>query len=358
MKSKSKARAGSAGTVNVTVTTPGGTSAESSADHFTYIAGPSVESILPSSGPATGASKVTIKGKDFAADSTVTIGGATATEVKVAVDEEEITAKTPAGTPGAAAVIVSDGGGPSNTNVTFTYIAPPTVSSVAPKEGPEASGTAVTIKGTNLGASEVKFGSTKAPAPTKDTAGEIEVESPAGSAGTVNVTVTTPGGTSAESSADHFTYIAGPSVESILPSSGPATGASKVTIKGKDFAQNCTVTIGGATATEVKVAVDEEEITAKTPAGTPGAAAVIVSDGGGPSNTNVTFTYIAPPTVSSVAPEEGPEASGTAVTIKGTNLSGASEVKFGSTKAPAPAEDTAGEIEVESPALARRAPST
>ena len=200
---------------------PRGTSAESSADHFTYIAGPSVESILPSSGPATGASKVTIKGKDFAADSTVTIGGATATEVKVAVDQE-ITAKTPAGTPGAAAVIVSDGGGPSNTNVTFTYIAPPTVSSVAPKEGPEASGTAVTMKGTNLsGASEVKFGSTKAPAPTKDTAGEIEVESPAGSAGTVNVTVTTPGGTSAESSADHFTYIAGPSVESILPSSGP-----------------------------------------------------------------------------------------------------------------------------------------
>ena len=343
--------AGSAGTVNVTVTTPGGTSAESSADHFTYIAGPSVESILPSSGPATGASKVTIKGKDFAADSTVTIGGATATEVKVAVDEEEITAKTPAGTPGAAAVIVSDGGGPSNTNVTFTYIAPPTVSSVAPKEGPEASGTAVTIKGTNLsGASEVKFGSTKAPAPTKDTAGEIEVESPAGSAGTVNVTVTTPGGTSAESSADHFTYIAGPSVESILPSSGPATGASKVTIKGKDFAADSTVTIGGATATEVKVAVDEEEITAKTPAGTPGAAAVIVSDGGGPSNTNVTFTYIAPPTVSSVAPKEGPEASGTAVTIKGTNLSGASEVKFGSTKAPAPTKDTAGEIEVESPA--------
>ena len=45
-----------------------------------------------------------------------------------------------------------------------------------------------------------------------DTAGQIVVNNPAGTAGTVDVTVVTPGGTSPISAADQFTYVAVPAL--------------------------------------------------------------------------------------------------------------------------------------------------
>ena len=66
----------------------------------------------------------------------------------------------------------------------------------------------VTISGTNLaGATLVNFGSFAATIQS-DTATQIVVLSPAGAAGTVDVTVTTANGTSATSSADLFAYTA------------------------------------------------------------------------------------------------------------------------------------------------------
>jgi hypothetical protein len=84
---------------------------------------------------------------------------------------------------------------------------PPTVSAIAPNEGPRAGGTSVTITGTELtGASAVKFGATAAASFSVNSESSITAVSPPGT-GTVDVTVTTPGGTSATSSADQFTYV-------------------------------------------------------------------------------------------------------------------------------------------------------
>ncbi len=85
----------------------------------------------------------------------------------------------------------------------------PTVTSISPTSGPVAGGTSVTITGTNFtGATAVSFGSTAVTNGTVNSAGtQIVVTSPAASSsGTVYVTVTTPGGTSATSSASQFTY--------------------------------------------------------------------------------------------------------------------------------------------------------
>ena len=62
-----------------------------------------------------------------------------------------------------------------------------------------------------------------------------------------------------------------------------------------------------------------------------------VTTPGGTSATSAAdeYTYIPAPTVSKVEPTSGPAAGGTTVTITGTNLTGASEVKFGATKATA-----------------------
>jgi hypothetical protein len=82
----------------------------------------------------------------------------------------------------------------------------PTVTSVSPNSGLPAGGASVTISGTNFtGASVVKFGTTAAATFSVGSATQITATSPAGT-GTVDVTVTTPGGNSATSAADHFAY--------------------------------------------------------------------------------------------------------------------------------------------------------
>jgi hypothetical protein len=91
----------------------------------------------------------------------------------------------------------------------FVNVRQPTIRRVSPDKGPVGGGTTVTIHGTNFtGATAVKFGSTNATHLTVNSATSITAVSPAEMAGTVDVTVTTPGGTSATSSKGDFTFVA------------------------------------------------------------------------------------------------------------------------------------------------------
>src|SRR5436190_1533082 len=84
----------------------------------------------------------------------------------------------------------------------------PSVTSISPNSGPAAGGTPVIITGINfIGVTAVRFGGAAATSFTVTSATSIAATSPAGS-GTVDVTVTNSGGTSATSSADRFTYAA------------------------------------------------------------------------------------------------------------------------------------------------------
>jgi large repetitive protein len=83
----------------------------------------------------------------------------------------------------------------------------PTVTATAPTSGAALGSTSVAITGTNFtGATAVKFGSANALSFTVNNATSIAATSPAGS-GVVDVTVTTPSGTSATGVSDQFTYI-------------------------------------------------------------------------------------------------------------------------------------------------------
>ena len=83
----------------------------------------------------------------------------------------------------------------------------PTVTGLSPTGGTFFGGTTVTITGTNLtGTTVVTFGTSIATIVSVDSPTSITVESPSHSLGTVDVTVTTPIGTSADTSADDFTY--------------------------------------------------------------------------------------------------------------------------------------------------------
>jgi len=340
------------GTVDVRVTTAGGTSATSSADQFTYVPAPAVTSISPTAGPTGGGTTVTLTGTTFTGATAVNFGATPATGFSVN-SATSITATAPAGT-GTVDVRVTTAGGTSATSSAdqFTYVAAPTVTSISPTSGPTAGGTSVTLTGTHFtGATDVKFGATNATGFTVNSATSITATSPAGSAGTVDITVTTTGGTSATSSADQFTYVAAPTVTSISPTSGPTAGGTSVTLTGTHFTGATDVKFGATNATGFTVN-SATSITATSPAGSASTVDITVTTVGGTSATSSAdqFTYVAPPTVTAVTPNGGPLAGGTSVTLTGTNLTGATAVKFGLANAASFAVNSATSITATSPA--------
>ena len=321
---------GSAGLVPVTVTVNG--QSGSLANAFSYIAPPTVGSVTPNNGPASGGTAVTITGANFAAGASVTFGTASATNI-VVVNSTTITATTPAGNIGAASVTVTNSSGQSGSSASaFTYIGQPTVTSVSPNDGATTGGTGVTITGTNFATgATVTFGSAAATNVVVVNSTTITATTPAGSAGAVAVTVTNTGAQS-WSLSNGFTYVVKPTVSSSSPNNGATTGGTAVTITGTNFAAGATVTFGSAAATNVAV-VNSTTITATTPAGSAGAVTVTVTANGQSGSLASAFTYIGQPTVSSVSPNSGSISGGTAVTITGTNFTAGAAVTFGSAAA-------------------------
>jgi Regulator of chromosome condensation (RCC1) repeat/IPT/TIG domain len=156
----------------------------------------------------------------------------------------------------------------------------PTVTGVSPNEPRKKGTTRVTITGTELEeATSVKFGNAAASGVKVSANGTIiEAEAPAGK-GSVDVTVTTPVGTSATSEDDRF-YYSRPTLKRVSPKRGPETGGTSVTIKGTRFAGVTAVRFGSTEATSFKVK-SETEITAVSPGHALGFVDVIVSASGG-----------------------------------------------------------------------------
>ena len=213
----------------------------------------------------------------------------------------------------------------------FTYVAPPTVSGVSPSTGSTGGGTAVTITGTNFAAgASVTFGGTAATNVGVASSTSITATTPAGSAGAVTVTVTVSG--QSGSLTNGFTYVVIPTVTGVSPNSGSTAGGTAVTITGTNFSAGATVTFGAAAATNV-VVDSGTSITATTPAGSAGAVTVTVTVSGQSGSLASGFTYLGSPTVTSISPNSGPTAGGTAVTITGTNFAAGASVTFGGTAA-------------------------
>ena len=202
-------------------------------------------------------------------------------------------------------------------------VAPPTVTNVNPNTGPTSGGTSVTITGTNFfGATAVRFGSNAAGSFTVNSATQITATSPAG-IGTVDVTVTTAGGTSAISSADQFTYAAAPTVTNVNPNTGPTSGGTSVTITGTNFSGATAVRFGSNAAGSFTVN-SATQITATSPAGI-GTVDVTVTTAGGTSaiSSGDRFTYGLVGTTTTLSSSQNPSSFGQSVkfTVKVTGLS-------------------------------------
>jgi hypothetical protein len=232
----------------------------------------------------------------------------------------------------------------------YTYAAVPTVTSVASASGPVAGGATVTITGTNLtGTTSVTIGGVAATAVTVVSATSITATTPAHGAGTVNIVVTTPGGTGTGTGL--YTYAAAPAVTAISPNSGTTAGGTSVTITGTSLTGATSVTIGGVAATGVTV-VSATSITATTPAHAAGTVDVAVTTPSGSATGTSLYTYSSIPMVTSISPNSGTTVGGASVTISGTNLTGATSVTFGGVAATGVTVVSATSITAISPAHA------
>ncbi|APD13266.1 hypothetical protein RO07_08625 [Pandoraea pulmonicola] len=172
------------------------------------IAAVSLTSVSPPSGPSAGGAPVTLTGSGFVQGATtVTFGGALAANV-VVIDPSHLTAITPPQAVGPSTVTVAVPGDATSVAAAYTFVGVPTVSGVSPASGPATGGTVVTITGTNfVDVTGVSFGATPGTNVIVNNGASLTVTSPPGS-GTVDITVTSAGGTSAANGNDRFTYTA------------------------------------------------------------------------------------------------------------------------------------------------------
>jgi hypothetical protein len=313
---------GSAGAVNVTAVTAGGTSVTSAADQFTYLANPALTAVSPETGDPAGDTAVTITGSGLARALEVLFGTTVVTSFTSDTDEQ-IIVNSPPSAAGTVDVSVVTAGGTSlpvlGDQFTYGAGAAPVVDGVSPAAGPLAGGTMLTIGGSNFaGKLTVKVGAKQAAIVSSSTT-QIVATTPAGAAGTVDVTVTAAGGTSRTGSADQFTYVLAPTVTSLAPASGLAAGGATVNITGTHLATTTAVDFGTNAGTIVSVS--DTRITALSPPGA-GTVDVTVVAGGGTSKTSAAdrFTYLPAPAISSLSPASGSYFGGTTVTVTGSNL--------------------------------------
>ncbi|MFF4645877.1 IPT/TIG domain-containing protein [Streptomyces sp. NPDC001389] len=181
------------GTGPVSVTTSGGTATGPAT--YTYLTPvPTITNFTPTSGSTVGGTQVTITGTGFTGAIAVSIAGVPATTFQV-LNDTTIVATTAPSAPSSGPVSVTTPGGTATSAGNYTYVTPaPTVTGIFPTSGPSGKSTQVAISGTALtGATSVTVNGNPVPF-TVVSDNEIIATLPPHAAGTVTVTVTTPGG--------------------------------------------------------------------------------------------------------------------------------------------------------------------
>lgn len=305
-----------------------------------------VTSVSPTTGAVTGGTLVTISGTGFLPGATVVFGTTPGTAVSVTSSTTltVLAPAGPAGTAGSVRVTNPDGGTAlapgififgSDGGTSTSVGTQPTISTISPNSGSAAGGTPVTILGSGfVPGITVAFGGVPATNVSVVNSTQITLTTPSGAVGAVPVMVTSPAGSFGGLS-NGFTYlVATPQLTSVAPSEGLLVGGTPITLTGSGFVVGATVTIGGQPARSVSV-TSPTTITAVTPPGVPGSAAVLVTNPGGLITGLATgFTYSATATASTLAvtgvsPGSGPMAGGTLVTIAGQGFAAGAIVTIG-----------------------------
>ncbi len=173
---------------------------------------PAISGLSPNAGSIDGGASVTITGSDLTGASSVTFGGTSATSYSVD-SATQMTAIAPAHEAGTVQVQVATLAGSTRDTAaddyTYAEVTVPTITSLKITSGSTAGGTSVVISGSGfIGVSAVTFGGANAKSYTVNSVNQITAVTPAHAAGTVGVRVTAAGGTTYDTPAGDFTYVA------------------------------------------------------------------------------------------------------------------------------------------------------
>ena len=116
-------------------------------------------------------------------------------------------------------------------------------------------------------------------------------------------------------------------ITSVTPLQGSVLGGTQITINGTSLSGTTAVKIGGVDCTNLQV-LSPTVVKAVTPAGAAGEASISVITAAGTLFSPAPFTYVQL-SISSVSPNQGIYSGGTAITITGSFLNGATSVKVG-----------------------------
>jgi hypothetical protein len=156
----------------------------------------------------------------------------------------------------------------------------PAISGLTTHAGPLRGGNLVTVTGTNFTkVTAVRFGSKAGTAVTVKSPKRLTVRAPAGAGAPYLTVITSSGGPSALTGHAVYNYLPVPSVRTLSPASGPASGGTAVTITGSNLAFIKAVYFGTRRATRV-VARSGHQITVVDPVGS-GTVNVRISTLGG-----------------------------------------------------------------------------
>ena len=334
------------GEVEVSVINPDGSQVVAT-DTYLYMAPPTILSITPSTGPASGGTTMTINGLNFLedpaglhptviyCDSYATAEGcvpALASDVTVSSNGRTITVKTPAHPPKLVDVaVVAPDGQAAFTPVAFTFTEVPTLTDVSPDAGPTAGGQTVTLTGTGfqLGV-QILIDGVRCADVNILSGTSLTCKTPAGSTGPADIAIANPDGGNMLAH-DAYTYLAPPVLTKAVPNLAPEgqTGV-ETTLTGLNFSPQATVTfdttqatILSITPTTIRVVVPDLD----------GSVDIVVRNPDGQESRLVDgFSFIpplAPPTVLYITPKTGLTLGGDAIKVAGANFLEGAQVAFG-----------------------------
>jgi len=292
--------ASQASTVDVKVVNPDQQQA-TKASAFTYLPPPAIASLSPASGPTAGGTVVTLFGSNFLNGGAVKVDNTTVGTTLV--DATSLIFTSPTHAVGPVDITVTNPDGQSDFRaLAFSYLAPPSLTSIAPTKGPSTGGTAITLTGAAFRAgATVRLGGITAQSIGFVNSTQITCFTPSGVAGLADVAVSNSDGQTS-TLVGGFEYIPPPSITGVSPAQGPTSGGAFITLDGAAFQSGAQVRVAGALASGITV-VDPATITCVTPPASGGAAGkvdLVVTNPDGQSALSASaYEYLQPSAVSS-----------------------------------------------------------
>ena len=278
--------------------------------------------LTPNVGPATGGTRVQLRGEGFLPDTVVELGGQPVRDVLV-VSSRALTFFTPALEPGVADLRVQNAFGTAELEAAFTVFQPLQPRRLIPSEGPLEGGGVVRLEGEGLSAETVVLIGGQPLLEVRMEAGDLVGKLPAGAApGAVDVRI-------ADAFAQvfwraGFQYLARPYIERIEPQRARPGQATALEITGYGLCPEATVRVGAQACRAVQVSPGALTCSLTTQQAD-GAYPVEVSCPGGVAQARPGLVVMADegaPALLAVRPDHGPLIGGGTALLVGRGLAG------------------------------------